>query len=147
MTATDDAVRVHVYERFVAAGRPPAVAETAAALGLDEAEAASAYRRLDEAHVIVLAPGTTDIWMAAPLSAVPTPFSVETERGSFYGNCIWDGLGTIAMLGRSGRVETSCPDCREPLAFDVRDGELEPVDAVVHYAVPAARWWEDIGFS
>jgi len=97
--------------------------------------------------VIVLAPGTTNVWMAHPLSAVPTPFAVETERGSFYGNCIWDGLGAVAMLGRSGRVETSCPDCREPLVFTVRDGELEPVDAVVHYAVPAARWWENIGFS
>jgi hypothetical protein len=144
---TDQAVRVHVYARFVEDGRPPAVAETAAALGLDEAEAAEAYRRLAEAHVIVLAPGTTDVWMAAPLSAVPTPFRVETERGFFYGNCIWDGLGAVAMLGRSGRVETRCPDCREPLVFTVTAGELEPVDAVVHYAVPAARWWEDIGFS
>lgn len=138
---------MHLYERFVEDGRPPAVAETATALGLDEADAAEAYRRLDGAHVIVLAPGTTTVWMAAPLSAVPTPFRVETERGSFFGNCIWDGLGTVAMLGRSGRVETTCPDCRERIAFEVRDGELEPVDAVVHYAVPAARWWDDIGFS
>jgi len=138
---------VHLYERFVEDGRPPSVAATAAALGLGESEAAEAYRRLHEAHVIVLAPGTADVWMAAPLSAVPTPFKVETERGSFFGNCIWDGLGTVAMLGRSGRVETTCPDCREPLAFEVRDGELEPVDAVVHYVVPAARWWDDIGFS
>jgi hypothetical protein len=147
LNETDDAVRVHLYERFVADGRPPAVAETASALGLEEAEAAEAYRRLAEAHVIVLAPGTTTVWMAAPLSAVPTPFRVETERGSFFGNCIWDGLGTVGMLGRSGRVETACPDCKEPLVFEVRNGELEPLDAVVHYAVPAARWWEDIGFS
>ena len=138
---------MHLYERFVEDGRPPAVAETAAALRLDETEAAEAYRRLEEAHVIVLAPGTTNVWMANPLSAVPTPFPVETERGSFFGNCIWDGLGTIAMLGRSGRVETWCPDCREPLVFEVRDGELAPVDAVVHYAVPAARWWENIAFD
>jgi hypothetical protein len=138
---------VHLYERFVEDGRPPSVAETAAALGLEEAESADAYRRLAETHVLVLEPGTTTVRMAAPLSAVPTPFRVETERGSFFGNCIWDGLGTIAMLGRSGRVETACPDCREPLAFEVRDGELEALDAVVHYAVPAARWWDDIGFS
>jgi len=147
VTETDNAVRVHLYQRFVEDGRPPGVAETAAALGLDEAEASAAYRRLEEAHVIVLAPGTTNVWMANPLSAVPTPFPVETERGSFFGNCIWDGLGTIAMLGRSGRVETWCPDCRERLVFEVRDGELAPVDAVVHYAVPAARWWENIAFN
>jgi hypothetical protein len=114
---------------------------------LEEAEAAEAYRRLAEAHVIVLEPETTTVRMAAPLSAVPTPFRVETERGAFFGNCIWDGLGTVAMLGRNGRVVTACPDCREPLVFTVRDGELEPLDAVVHYAVPAARWWDDIGFS
>ena len=147
MNETDNAVRVHLYERFVAEGRPPGVAETAAALALDEAEAAQAYRRLEQAHVIVLAPGTTNVWMANPLSAVPTAFPVETERGSFFGNCIWDALGTVAMLGRSGRVETRCPDCQEPLVFTVRDGELEPVDAVVHYAVPAARWWENIAFN
>ena len=147
MTQPDESVRVHIYERFVEDGRPPAVAETAAALGLDEAEAAEAYRRLAEAHVIVLAPETTDVRMAAPLSAVATPFPVETERGSFYGNCIWDALGTVAMLGRNGRVDTRCPDCREPLVFTVTAGELEPVDAVVHYAVPAAHWWDDIGFS
>jgi hypothetical protein len=140
-------VRVHLYERFVEDGRPPSVAETAAALGLEQAEAAEAYRRLAEAHVIVLEPETTTVRMAAPLSAVPTPFRVETERGSFFGNCIWDGLGAVAMLGRNGRVVTQCPDCREPLVFTVRDGELEPLDAVVHYAVPAVRWWDDIGFS
>ena len=140
-------MRVHLYERFVEDGRPPAVAETAAALGLEEEVAAEAYRRLAEAHVIVLEPETTTVRMAAPLSAVPTSFRVETERGAFFGNCIWDGLGAVAMLGRNGRVVTRCPDCREPLVFTVRDGELEPLDAVVHYAVPAARWWDDIGFS
>lgn len=147
MTGTDDAVRLHLYERFVEDARPPSAGETATALGLAEEEAEAAYRRLAEAHVVVLSPGTTDVWMAAPLSAVPTPFAVETERGSFYGNCIWDGLGAVAMLGRNGRVETACPDCREPLVFTVREGELEPLEAVVHFAVPAARWWEDIGFS
>jgi hypothetical protein len=29
----------------------------------------------------------------------------------------------------------------------VRGGQLEPSGAVVHFAVPAARWYEDIGFT
>lgn len=147
MSDPDNLVRLHIYEQWVADGRPPSAAETATALGLAEAEAEEAFRRLQDAHVIVLAPGTTNVWMAHPLSSVPTPFAVRGEQGSFYGNCIWDGLGAVAMLGRNGRVETSCPHCGEPLVFTVRDGELEPVDAVVHYAVPASRWWENIGFS
>jgi hypothetical protein len=145
--ALDRRVRLHLYERFVEDGRPPSVDETAAAVELDRDDTESSYRRLEQAHVIVLAPGTTGVWMASPLSAVPTAFPVETERGAYFGNCIWDALGVVAMLGGNGRVSTTCPDCGERLEFSVRDRRLEPVDAVVHYAVPAARWWENIGYT
>jgi Alkylmercury lyase len=85
--------------------------------------------------------------MAHPLSAVPTAFRVETRRGSYYGNCVWDALGIPAMLGVDARIETACPDCDEEIVFVVRNGELEPVEAVAHFAVPAARWWDDIGHT
>ena len=143
----DNDVRLHVYQEFVEAGRPPSASETADALGVAVEDAEAAYGRLEEARVVVLAPGTLTIWMANPLSAVPTPFRAETERGSYWGNCAWDGLGVIAMLGGDGRLAASCGDCGEPLEFRVRGGELEPVDAVVHYVVPARRWWENIAFT
>ena len=144
----DTEVRLHLYERFLADGRPPTAAETAEALGLPTEEAEAAYERLEQGHVIVLAPGTKDVWMANPLSAVPTPFRVITEDGrSWWGNCVWDGFGVLAMVGADGVVSASCPDCGEPLELRVRSGELEPVDAVVHFAVPAARWWDNIGFT
>jgi alkylmercury lyase-like protein len=143
----DNQVRLHVYERFVADGRPPAVAETAAALGVGEDEAADAYRRLEQARVIVLAPGTLDVWMANPLSAIPTPFRAETESGSYWGNCIWDGLGVIAMLGGDGTLATSCPDCGEAMTLTVEKRALQPAGGVVHFAVPARRWWDNIAFT
>ena len=144
--ALDTRVRVHLYEDFVAHGRPPSVVETASALGLAEPEVADAYRRLEEARVIVLAPGTLNVWMANPLSAIPTPFRVETPKGSYWGNCIWDALGIPAMLGTEGRVATSCPDCGEPMELHVEEGEVDG-DGVVHFAVPAARWWDNIAFT
>ena len=143
----DNDVRVSVYGEFVATGRPPTVAETAAALDRAEDEIEAAYRRLEEARVIVLAPGTLNVWMANPLSAVPTPFRVETARGLFWGNCIWDAFGVVAMLGREGSVSTSCPDCGEAMTLVVRDGALESTDGVAHFVVPAARWWENVGFT
>jgi hypothetical protein len=144
----DTRVRLHLYDRFLADGRPPTAAETAEALGLSTEEAEAVYQRLEQGHVIVLAPASTDVWMANPLSAVPTPFRVITDDGrSWWGNCVWDGLGVLAMIGADGVVSTSCPDCGEPLELRVREGELEPVDAVVHFAVSAARWWENIGFT
>jgi hypothetical protein len=144
----DNRVRLHVYERFVAEGRPPSVEESAAALEASPAETEDAYRRLEQAHVIVLAPGTTNIWMANPLSAVPTPFRVVTDDGrSWWGNCIWDALGVLAMVDADGVVDTTCPDCGERLEVRVEDRELQPLDAIVHFVVPAARWWDNIGFT
>ena len=143
----DDRVRVHLYEEFVAAGRPPAVRETADALGLTEKETVAAYRRLEAERVIVLAPGTANVWMANPLSAFPTPFRVETPGGGFWGNCVWDALGIPAMLGTDGTVTTPCPDCGEELVLHVRDDALVPTDVVCHFAVPAARWWDNIGYT
>jgi hypothetical protein len=147
----DDAanrVRLHVYERFLADGRPPTAEETGLALGISTDDAVTAYECLEKERVVVLAPGTTNIWMANPLSAVPTRFRVVTDDGrSWWGNCAWDGLGVLAMVGADGRVDTSCPDCGERIELRVTDGELEAVDAVVHFAVPARRWWENIGFT
>ena len=144
---TDGDVRVHLMERFLAEGRPPSVAESAAALDASEEDVAAAYRRLQEQRVIVLAPGTLDVWMAAPLSAVPTPFPVETERGTYYGNCIWDALGIPAMLACEATIAASCADCGDPLPIRVRNGELRDGDGVAHFAVPAAHWWDNIGHT
>jgi len=144
---TEGDVRLHLMERFLADGRPPGLAEAAAALDASEEDVAAAYHRLQEQRVIVLAPGTLDVWMAPPLSAVPTPFPVETERGTYYGNCIWDALGIPAMLGCEATIAASCADCGDPLPIRVRNGELREGDGVAHFAVPAARWWDNIGHT
>jgi hypothetical protein len=144
----DNRVRLYIYERFVAEGQPPTTAETGEALGIPAHESEAAYQRLEQSRVIVLAPGTTNVWMANPLSAVPTRFRVVTDDGrSWWGNCVWDALGILAMVGSDGTVDTSCPDCGEKIELRVESGELKPVDTVIHFAVPAAQWWENIAFT
>jgi hypothetical protein len=143
----DTRVRLAIYERFVDEGEAPSVVDVAEALSLSREEIEAAFRRLAETRVIVLMPGTSEIWMANPLSAVPTSFRVETPRGSFWGNCIWDGLGVVSMFGGEGTVATRCADCEEPMELRVADGRLADGDGVAHFAVPAARWWDSIGFT
>jgi hypothetical protein len=145
---TDDDIRLHLLRELIASGAAPSVGATAAALGVSASDAAAAYDRLGANRVIVFRPGTRDVLMAAPLSAVPTPHVARMADGrSHYGNCVWDALGVIAMLGRDGDVDTVCTDCDAPLTLAVRGGALAPTDAVVHFAVPAARWWENIVFT
>lgn len=143
----DGALRLHVYDCFAQEGRPPTVSQAAHALDASVADVEAAFRRLAEGRVILMRPGTMDIWMAWPFSATPTPFTVDVEDRSVYANCVWDALGVIAMLGGTGRVSTACPDCRWPLQLAVRQGTLEPAEGVIHFAVPAAHWWDDIGFT
>ena len=142
----DRDVRLAVYRVFVETGRPPTPVEIARELGTTVAATESSLRRLGEARVLVLAPGTPYVWMANPFSAIPTPFQVLAGGRAYWANCIWDALGIPACLWADGRIDTSCPDCSEPLTLEIRRGALRTAsDAVIHFSVPAANWWDDIG--
>lgn len=145
-------VRVKLYEMFIANGRCPKMDDVARALACSPSDVAAAYKQLADAHMLVLQSGSRDVLMANPLSAVPTPFVVETfdqaTSRSWYGNCIWDALGVIAMLHSDGRVLTSCGCCGESMVVSVSNGIVasEP-EGIVHFAIPAKHWWDDIVFN
>ncbi len=143
----DRAVRLHIYYHFAALGRPPSTKETATGVGSPLAEVEESFRRLAAGRVIVLERGALEIRMANPLSAVPTPFRVEAIGRWWYGNCIWDALGAIAMFGGHGKVVTNCGDCGGPMQLTVKNGELVEGDGEIHFAIPAAHWWDDIIFT
>ncbi len=143
----DDAVRLAIFRRTAETGEVPSANDIAAALGEERSAVEASLRRLADGRVIVLAPGTTSIWMAAPFSAVPTPFRVRARGRRYWGNCVWDGLGVAAILRADATVETQCGDCGEPMTLEVQGGALTRGEGVVHFAVPAARWWENVGFT
>ena len=148
MDELDLRIRNHLYASFVGDGRAHTAAETAAELGLDLERAEAAYRRLHDAHALVLQPGSTEIRMLNPFSAVETPHRVEAQGRTWFGNCAWDALGIPAALHADGVVRSQCPDCGEPLDLEIREGELvEGRDLLVHFVVPASRWWDDIAFT
>ena len=148
MSELDNSVRLAIYETFVSSGRCPTVADVASHLGIPEDESKAAFLRLAQAHVLVLQPESREVLMANPLSAVPTAFEVVIKDGRrFWGNCIWDALGAIAMLGQDGEVVTTCGCCGESMTAQIRDRKLTAAKGTVHFAVPAAHWWDDIVFN
>jgi len=142
----DRRVRVRVYAITMDRGTPPAAAEVAAAIGCERAEVLESFGRLADAHVLVLQRDNGEILMAPPFSAVPTPFLVETPRYATYGNCIWDALGIAAMLRTDARIVTSCGDCGTA-AEVVVDGDEVRGEGLIHFAIPARDWWNDIVFT
>jgi hypothetical protein len=146
--AFDLDVRRHVYFSVVANGRPPTTAEIAEAFGRAEPEIADAYRRLHDAHALVLFPDSTDLWMANPFCFARTPYRVIAGSREWTGTCAWDALGIPGALHTDGRIESECACCGEPATLKVHEGELvEGADLLVHILVPARRWWDDIGFT
>ena len=144
---TDIQVRAAVYDSTISRSRPATALELAGELGLPLDEVRASLERLASGKALVLQPESREVLMANPFSAVPTPFAVVTAERSYYGNCIWDALGVLAMLDCDGRVETSCACCGEAMSLSVQDRALQSAPGVVHFAIPARRWWEDIVFN
>ena len=147
MDELDLRVRNHAYARFVELGRAPRFDEIAAELALPFESVRDAMERLHDEHAIVLERDRSRIRMANPFSAVPTPHRVLADGRWWYANCAWDAFGILAALHANGHVSSSCPDCAEAIEIDVRNGELDRDDHIVHINVPAAHWWDDIVFT
>jgi len=111
------------------------------------AEIRSAMERLHAAHAIVLDPSTREPWMALPFSSVPTLFAVEGAGRSWFANCAWDAFGIPNLVGVDAVISTTCQDCEAQIVYRVENETLVDAHGVVHFAVPAAKWWDDIGFT
>ena len=140
-------LRLATYRLFVEIGRAPTATEVARELRLDGAAVLEGWRRLHDAHALVLDHAGTEIRMANPFSAVPTSYRVRAQGRWWYANCAWDALGICAALHVDGWIETSCPDCGERIALAVRDHRVDDERLLFHCLIPAAHWWDDIIFT
>jgi hypothetical protein len=143
----DVALRNATYRLFVAMGRAPSPAEVADSTGRAAEDVVGGWRRLHDQHALVLHAGGDSIRMANPFSAVPTAHRVLAADRWWYANCAWDAFGICAALDVDGRIETSCPDCAEAIAVEVRDGRPDREELLFHCLVPARSWWDDIAFT
>jgi hypothetical protein len=120
----------------------------AARLGIAPDEVVASLRELAAQDVIALRPGTEEPWLVHPFCATPGPFRVLSGERAWDAICVWDALGILALAEVDGSVETSCPDCSEPLRIEVDDGDVgAPPEVLVHFGVPARSWYADIGYT
>jgi hypothetical protein len=147
MEQADVGLRNATYSLFVELGRAPAASAVADRFGLDLADVVAGWRRLHDAHALVLNQHTDEIRMANPFSAVPTAYRVRAGGRSWFANCAWDAFGICAALHVDGAIETSCPDCGKAILVRVTDERVDDEALLFHCLVPASRWWDDIVFT
>jgi hypothetical protein len=147
MGPDDIKLRNETYRLFVALGRSPTIDEVSSATQVTVPEVHQGWRRLHQEHALVLNQSGTEIRMANPFSAVPTAYRVWAAERWWYGNCAWDAFGICAALHADGRIESSCPDCGDPLAIEIHQQQPDDPSLVFHCLIPARQWWDDIVFT
>ncbi len=146
--ALDQDVRLYVFHQAADTTRVPSPGEIASALGRPRSEIEESLRRLAAGRVLILAPNSTNIWAANPFCAVPSNFRVSALGRTYWGICIWNALNIAATLKADAAVTARCSDgCEQEIVLEVRDGALVRSEGIVHFGVPATRWWENIGFT
>jgi len=139
-------VRHAVYRAYVDGGIPQ-TSMLARQLHLQEMQVRTALEELHDARALVLDPRTRETWMALPFSSVPTPFIVEGGGRSWFANCAWDAFGIPILVGCDAVISTTCQDCDGKIVYRVENRRLADSHGVVHFGVPAAKWWDNIGFT
>jgi hypothetical protein len=140
-------VRLFVFGQAAETARVPQPPEIAAALRRPQAEVEQVLRQLAVGKVLILAPNDGNIWAANPFCAVPSPFRVEARGNIYWGICIWDALGIMAALGANGVIRTVCGDCSQPMLLEIAAGKLKRSEGIIHFAVPAHHWWDNIALD
>lgn len=148
MEFTDAALRIHVYEQLIAFGHAPTCAEIAQHFGTTSDAVRARLAALRIGKTILVDPRSGELWMAGPFSAAPSAYRLSDGTTTWYANCAWDMFGVAVLVGRPLIAETACPDCDGPMVVACHP-DRPPVSgsAVIHFLLPARRWYDDIGFT
>jgi hypothetical protein len=141
------ALRIFVYDQIVANGKLPTLEDIGANFGTTAALARDALANLKIGKTILVDSRSGEIWMAGPFSANETNYRAVLRDRTWWANCAWDMLGIPMILKERVRVYASCTDSVAPMTIECDPATPPADDAVVHFLVPARRWYEDIGFT
>lgn len=140
-------MRAFVYQHLAETTRPPRVEETAERFALTHEEATSAYEALHQRHAFFLQPGTHDILIANPFSAVKTSFKVHANGKTYFANCAWDSLGIPAALHVDAQIDAQCSQSGAQIQLTVSGQRVQYDAGLVHFLVPFSRWYDDLPFT
>ena len=142
-----DALRVFVYDRIIDGGSVPSSNDIAQRFGVTADDARAELASLKIGKTVLVDPTSGEIWMAGPFSRTETAYRVRGGAQAWWANCAWDMFGIATLVNTTVRASTRCLDCGKTLEMDCDPHHPPQTDWVVHFQVPAARWYDDIGFT
>ena len=141
-------VKLAIYDTFAKTAKAPTVGDIAAKLNLPVDEVQTAFDDLHQQRLLVPEPGdATRIRMAPPFSGIGTPFRVTVRGRVYFAPCAWDAYGIATALHQDVVIDTNDGHTGERMTLEVKKGKPVPLPYVIHIAVPAANWWNDIVYT
>ena len=140
-------VQMYVFGQSAETARVPQAPQISEALGVEIETIRAALKQLALNRVLILAPNDTSIWAANPFCAVPSGFRVQAGGKTYWGLCIWDALGIAAALQKDSIIDAPCGDCGAAMRLEIAGGEVTRGEGIIHFAVPAHHWWDNIAFT
>lgn len=141
-------VRAFVYAHFVDTTHAPRVDDIAAHFGIKAQYAAEVLRTLHDKHALFLEPGTTQIRIANPFSAIPTAYHVTTGGKTYTANCAWDSFGIVAALHQTdAEIYSVCTGSGAPIHLRIANDQVVSQQELVHFQVPFRQWYDDLVYT
>lgn len=128
-------------------GKAPTVAELSEAFGVSKIELVKSLNNLQDYHGVVLHPVSSEIWIMHPFSTAPTNFWIESEQGSWWGNCAWCSLGAAALLGCDLTITTTLGGESKQIVIEVKDGQITNRNISIHFPIPMVKAWENVTYT
>lgn len=147
MLPPSGALRVFIYDWILRQGLPPSSHEIGRHFACTPDQARQAISAMKVGKTVLGNPRTGEIWMAGPFASEATPYRVKGASTQWWANCAWDMLGIPMIAGERVRIDARCTCCREPVAIEAGPGTPTTDDLVVHFLLPARRWYDDIGYT
>jgi len=139
-------IRLFVYRHFIEIGKAPTLEEVSTEFDISKQQTIPFFQQLAVDQILVFEKDQ-QIRMALPFSNVPTQYLVKSGDRSWWSNCAWDALGISAMTGLDTHFEASCPDCGDLINIKIENGIVSGDYGVIHFVVPAEKWWYDIKYT
>lgn len=144
LSEQDWQIRLYVFNHIVEHERAPSYRESAQQFNVSPEAARLAYHRLNDHHRLFLKPGTDEVMMAHPLSAVPTSYRVYIKGRHLWANCGWDSLGIPALLKADARIEAEIPRTGEVVTYAIENGNLKADGGFIHFPLPVRQWYDNL---
>ncbi len=136
-------VRHFIVSELAETGRAPMLEDVAMEMGMRMDALRATLQRLHDAHLLVL-DGDGRLLMVLPFSNGEMGNRVNAGGTGFDVPSVFEALGILALLGRDGVATVQVPGEQGKFRVQLRNGQLQADEALVHFPLPPRQWWDDI---